>query len=210
MYQSLIRPIITYACPIWFNISPSYMQKLRIFERKCLRSCTKLYRSSHSNYIKYVSNKKLYNAANIIRIDNFIIHLIRRHILRCTKCTVNNLIMGPCFPNDVYIVQCLNTGFVPPEAFIYLDKNGYIQNQDQVPLFYHRLRRATVKRVSLDTHGNDIYKYDCSISLRDSSNAGRNNYWWLEQYHSFPYYLFNFGLFLLFFPSSLFHFIILN
>lgn len=79
----IIRPIITYDCPIWFNISPSYMEKLRLFERKYLRACTPKYRSSESNFQKYISNKKLYETANTIRIDNFIICLIRNHIVRC-------------------------------------------------------------------------------------------------------------------------------
>ena len=35
-YMALIRPIITYGCPIWFNVSASTMEKIRVFERKCL------------------------------------------------------------------------------------------------------------------------------------------------------------------------------
>ena len=38
MYHTLMRQILTYGCQIWFNISPSYMEKLKVFERKCLRS----------------------------------------------------------------------------------------------------------------------------------------------------------------------------
>ena len=33
-YQTLIRPIITYGCPIWYNIPASLMGKIRIFEKK--------------------------------------------------------------------------------------------------------------------------------------------------------------------------------
>lgn len=33
-YQLLIRPIITYGCPIWYNISASQMEKIRLFERR--------------------------------------------------------------------------------------------------------------------------------------------------------------------------------
>ena len=50
MYQTLIRPILTYGCQICFNISPSYMEKLRVFERKCLRSWTYLFRMLNSCY----------------------------------------------------------------------------------------------------------------------------------------------------------------
>ena len=56
VYQTLIRPKITYGCPIWFNISPSNMEKLRVFERKCLRTCVSKFRSSECNYVRYISN----------------------------------------------------------------------------------------------------------------------------------------------------------
>lgn len=37
-YMVLIRPIISYCGEIWFNIGPSVMEKLRAFERNCLRA----------------------------------------------------------------------------------------------------------------------------------------------------------------------------
>ena len=58
-YQTLIRPIITYGCPIWYNIPASLMEKIRIFERKCIRACLSIYGSEHSGYRKYVKNKKI-------------------------------------------------------------------------------------------------------------------------------------------------------
>lgn len=44
-YQSLIRPIITYGCSIWFNINATQMEQLRVFERRCLRACLGKYRN---------------------------------------------------------------------------------------------------------------------------------------------------------------------
>lgn len=44
-YKSLIRPILTYGCQIWFNICVGTMGKIRIFERKCIRACLGKYRS---------------------------------------------------------------------------------------------------------------------------------------------------------------------
>ena len=122
------------------------MEKIRLFERKCLRACTRLYRTSSSNYLKYVSNQKLYNESNIIRINNFIISLIRNNIVRATSNNVNNLIMAPYYSSDLYIMETLKTGFVPPEAFLFLDKMGYIQNQCKIPIFYHNYRRANIKK----------------------------------------------------------------
>ena len=134
-FIKLIHPILTYGCQIWFNISPSYMEKLRVFERKCLRSCTYLFRMPNSNYIKLFSNKILYQKAKLSQIDNFIIHLIRNHIIRCLDCYDNNLILANYYADHEYVKKCLQSGYVPPEAFLYLDGNGFIQNEVWIPIF---------------------------------------------------------------------------
>ncbi|CAG5071808.1 Protein of unknown function, partial [Cotesia congregata] len=91
-YQLLVRPILTYAAPIWWNSNPTTMEKLRAFERRCLRACTGLYRASKSNYQKFVSNEKLYEAADIPRIDNFIIKLVRDYFAKLPE--INNEIIN--------------------------------------------------------------------------------------------------------------------
>lgn len=68
VYKQIIRPIITYGFPIWFNISSKQMEKLRTFERKCLRYCINFRRHPGNNY-KYISNKTLYEKCKINRID---------------------------------------------------------------------------------------------------------------------------------------------
>lgn len=180
LYKALVRPIITYGCAIWFNISPSYMEKIRKFERKCLRSCTSLNKSSQSNYTKFISNKKLYNSANISRIDNFIIKLIRNHILKCMECNINNLISAPYYSDDLYISNTLISGYVPPEAFIYLDKNGYIQNEEGIPIFYHLFRRASNKSFNIDIINSNELRYDTSIAELDRREGNMSRYWWIS------------------------------
>ena len=76
----LIRPILTYACPIWFNLSASYMEKLRLLERKVIRASLFKYRSERDGFMKKVSNYELLNEAAIPRIDCFIINPVRRYI----------------------------------------------------------------------------------------------------------------------------------
>ncbi|XP_015438037.1 PREDICTED: RNA-directed DNA polymerase from mobile element jockey-like, partial [Dufourea novaeangliae] len=78
-YKTLIRPILTYGCQIWFNIFAGTMEKLRVFERKCIRACLGKYRSPESNYTKLISNYKLYEEAMLVRIDFFMVKLIRDH-----------------------------------------------------------------------------------------------------------------------------------
>lgn len=90
-YQLLIRPIISYAAPIWWNISASYMEKIRIFERKCIRTCLKLYRSRETNYKKHISNEVLYNLDDIPRIDNYTIKITRDYFEKMPKIDNNEL-----------------------------------------------------------------------------------------------------------------------
>lgn len=161
LYQSLIRPILTYGCQIWFNVSPSYMEKLRKFERQCLRN----------------------NAAKISRIDNFIIHLIRNHIRKSCDCFENNLLMAALYVNDKYITETLQNGYVPPEAFVYLDKEGFIQNEMGIPIFFHIYRRANVKAVASNQLTIENKRFDTSIfredmNIRPNLNIGK--YWWLH------------------------------
>lgn len=181
MYQSLIRPIITYACPIWFNISPSFMEKLRVFERKCLRTCTSLYRTPQSDYKKYIDNKMLYTKANITRIDNCIIQLIRNHIIRCTLCEDNNLIKAPYFALDNYILNTVTKGYVPPESFIFLDKQKYMQNENGIPVFYHIYRRATDKSIQFHSLNSITKRFNTSVSDKDILLATKSTkFWWLS------------------------------
>jgi len=181
MYQALVRPIITYGCPIWFNISPSYMERIRKFERKCLRACTSLFRNPQSHYTKYVSNEKLYKEANIIRIDNFIIELIRNYIKRCTSFKGNNLILAPYYTSEEYISNSLQTGFVPAEAFLYLDKIKLIQDQNGTPIFYHNFRRANKKTVIFTSSNNIRFNTNIGNSWVLTNKKRKNKkHWWLE------------------------------
>ena len=147
-YQSLIRPILTYGCPTWFNISSSLMEKLRVFERKCLRILSlNKYRKPETEFKYYISNNKLYNESNVIRIDNFIIHLIRKHYSRAADNIINSNISHPIFTDEVYIKKILKNQFIPPESFIYLDKLNFIQDSNNIPIFYHINRRSTNKEI---------------------------------------------------------------
>lgn len=97
-YMLLVRPILTHGCLVWYNVGPTIMEKLRAFERKCLRACTGLYRSEETNY----------NAANIPRLDNFIIKLTRDYLI----------ISSSIYPNDEYYIKKLSfQGIFRPKLF---------------------------------------------------------------------------------------------
>jgi len=186
-YQTLIRPIITYGCAIWYNITDGKMENMRKFERACLRSCTGKFFSKSSGYTKFKKTIEVYNIANIGRIDNHIIKLTRNHCLRSSMDTMNNLIYGPFYDiNAIFYQKIKKTGYIPPEYFVELDKEGLIQDlNSNIPLLYH------VHRIRMDkmiNYANDIFvkenqllKHDMRIPKRDIINEGkvRKKYWWL-------------------------------
>jgi len=184
-YQLLIRPIITYGCPIWYNISASLMEKIRIFERKCLRACMNMYRSAESEHIKYISNQKLYEKANIPRIDNFVINLTREHFLQANRVKQNSLIYCALYPNPMYHNRTISTGYIPPEAFIYLDQKGYIQDDKGVPLIYHFPRHNSNKKLEYPQFSNSEdmnipWKYSMALPNKEKlkKHKERMKYWW--------------------------------
>lgn len=183
-YISLIRPILLYACPIWFNISPLYMEKLRIFERKCLRICLNKFLRVNAYSKKNVSNKVVYGEADIHRIDAQIIRQIRNYIQRSSENRTNSLIFGPYYPHDEYFKTCILKGNVPPEAFVYLDKEGYILDSSGIPIIYH-IHRKTSDKTFLHNKNNfteENLRFNTDMPDRDIESFSKSwkNYWWLK------------------------------
>ena len=61
IYKEIIRSILGYAFPCWFNVSSAQMERLRIFQRYILRICSGLNRqtfNSNLTFRKRISNKK--------------------------------------------------------------------------------------------------------------------------------------------------------
>lgn len=185
-YLTLVRPVLTYGCAIWFNLSASQMEKIRIFERKCLRACTGLNRTASSNYEHYVTNEVMYAAAAVPRIDTVIVRLIRNHIVRSASHGENPWVSQPFYPNDGYFEKTLTTGFIPPEAFVYLDRNGLILDSAGDPVMYHIHRRATDKRIeyppnlTVGAPGFDWrYSRARAIDIKRDEKE-KSWYWWLR------------------------------
>lgn len=183
-YQLLVRPIITYGCEIWYNVGASVMEEIRVFERRCLRACMNLYRTPNSNYQKYYSNSTLYNAAGINRIDNFMLKLIRNYFACVSQITINSLIFPIAYPDENYIKKTLTSGYIPPEAFIYLDKHGYTQNNQAVPILYHVPRHRANKSITYSPLSSEILlKYSTAVSEKDKlelNEMDKKKIWWLE------------------------------
>ena len=166
-YLCLIRPIITYACPVWFNTSASAMEKIRLFERKCLRTSLNFFRND--DHKKFSKNTLVYQKAKTIRIDIFILKLIRNHIKNAIYNKSNPLIHEPFQQPDCLYRSRLENGFISPELFKFLDEKGYIFNKNGIPIIYHISRDSRNKKITYvpnRINTNDLI-YDYSLNITD-------------------------------------------
>ncbi|KAI4484398.1 hypothetical protein M0802_013093 [Mischocyttarus mexicanus] len=148
-YQLLIRPLLTYAAPVLWNMGSTVMEKYRRLERSVFRFCIRTHRTAESDYKKYVSNTKIYNLANITRVDCFIIKLFRNNYANYPK--INNPIINKfCCPDEDDFAAICNSGYIPPELFTLCDKHGLIQNENNLTFLYHIKRHCTDKTINME------------------------------------------------------------
>lgn len=76
LYKQLIRPIITYAFPVWYTISKTYLKKLAIFERKMLRVCTGLRYDPIRR--RHVRSSQLYEEAKVKPLERYMVELYQK------------------------------------------------------------------------------------------------------------------------------------
>ena len=134
------------------------MEKIRIFERKCIRACLSIYRSEYSGYKKYVKNKKIYDLVNIHHIDCHILKLTRNHFAQAAKIKENSLIFGYLFPNDSYYKNTLITGYIsPPPRSFSIPRRKKLSPRS---IIYHIKRKIGIKSIlyeeNLDGRTADI------------------------------------------------------
>ncbi|XP_015121189.1 uncharacterized protein LOC107043975 [Diachasma alloeum] len=161
-YLILVRPLLTYAAPVWWNTGVAQMEKIRRFERQCLRAALKLYRTQESDYLLSVSNKSLYNEAEIPRIDNFIIELTRNYnqgLGGIKNQTIESLVNV----DPTYVSQAAATGYFLPQSFTYFDRLGNTQDANNIPTIYHRSRHKTNKALPLNSDELGRTKYSTAI-----------------------------------------------
>lgn len=127
-YKQLIRPIILYGFPSWFDVSSHQMERIRRIERVCIRACTNTTRYDRLN------NSELYKLADINRIDR---ELTKRLLNFLNKNTDHCPIIRRCFDFDADHLQDARTFYKPPYYMKLLqDRNLLLQNGSL--MFYHR------------------------------------------------------------------------
>ena len=113
---------------------------------------------------------------------------IRNHFSRAINNRHNSLINGITIQTDTYIDKARQNGYIPPEVFIFLDKKGYIQNENNIPIIYQNTRRKKQEtslkyEPKLINHNQLIFstnipKGDCTVKAIISRS--NNKYPWVE------------------------------
>lgn len=186
LYMLLVRPILTYAAPVWWNFNHTNAERLRCLERRCLRACLGLYRSQSSDWQHYISNIVIYNKAEIPRIDNLIIKITREYFAKLPN--INNELLRPISQrNDTAASGEFASRYVSPQAFLSCDGRGLIQDELNIPWIYHWRRNKADKRIALtlddSLYETDKFKHSTKIPDRDLYDFYRlkfAKYWWLS------------------------------
>ena len=76
LYKLLIRPVLTYAAPVWSETSSSNYRHLQILQSKCLRVI--------GNYPRYTPISHLHSALNLEPIHKFIYRLKDKFFNNCS------------------------------------------------------------------------------------------------------------------------------
>ena len=133
-YKQLIRPIISYGFAIWSDISSHQMERLRLFERKCIRACINYKRQPGSKY--HFSNDILYDESSIERIDRFLVN--NAIIYLKSTYSHHNSIINNCgkFP----IIHSLDSSykFKPAHTLLHLSQANRLYDKDNKLIYYHR------------------------------------------------------------------------
>jgi hypothetical protein len=69
IYKSFIRPILTYACPVFINSALCHLNKLQLFQNKVLRMILNV------NWFDFKSVNEIHNTANMPLVTDFISRL---------------------------------------------------------------------------------------------------------------------------------------
>lgn len=135
-YKQLIRPIITYGFPTWFNAPKTRIEKIKTLERNCLRQCVNFIRTPDE--YKYISNSELYSRSNVIPIDSHMFGL-------CEKFVGNlQFIENPLIERIVegqnrfqYFDRCLQSKrYLPVSGLTYYIAKGLVWQNDSELRFY--------------------------------------------------------------------------
>lgn len=118
MYTQLIRPVYTYAFPVWCSASATTWKNLFGFERRCLRSVTGLWQRFDTPELKYHPNATLYKRSMMKRS-------LSSHFLRLTE-RIHDGLVG----HDNPFINSFLADLSPITAPILINPLNFVQAPD--------------------------------------------------------------------------------
>lgn len=134
-YKTIIRPILCYASPIWANpsfTSSAQMERVRVSERKTLRSTTNTRRKRGD--FRFANNSTLYRRAETPRIDKFVAKQSVNFIDRCSSNDDNSI------QALAHFTQSHDPKYLPVSFWAKWDENNKLMENDEI-LIFNRGRR---------------------------------------------------------------------
>lgn len=141
-YKQLIRPILSFGFPTWAGISSHQMERIRIFERKCLRACLN-YRKPLDTH-KSIRNSELYATSEMTRIDSFLIN----NTIKIFDNWPTSELLQSCVQHDPTTLDDSRTPYQPPWLIQHLMLTDQLY-QDSTPLIYHKRHRINTRHLGL-------------------------------------------------------------
>lgn len=129
IYKQLVRPILSYAFPIWFNVSRQQIRAISILERKCLRKCIN-FKGPSLNDNKYISNSKLYDQTKITPIVEHLMNMSIKQLQN--KIDHHNPLIKSMF--DVNTTHCKR--YRPPQFLVQANNEQMIYTAENNVKFY--------------------------------------------------------------------------
>lgn len=147
-YKAVIRPVMTYACPIWLLVTPSLMDRLKTVELHVLQSVHRKWRrrGTYRNY----SYRYLVEVSKIPAVDYFVINRTRRYLMRLAGSGVGTVnLSDPDWASELKHVRQFK---FKPETFMFLDALGLIVDFVDRIRFYNLDRHGRSSTFDLNKH----------------------------------------------------------
>ncbi|KAI8122725.1 RNA-directed DNA polymerase from mobile element jockey [Lucilia cuprina] len=123
LYKVAIRPVLTYAFPIWFTISPVVAKDLEIFERSILRKCLG---KNFRNPTRRFPNSYIYENSDITPLCTYALTLQKRFVEHLEF--HDNHLMIEIFESERYS-DWNNSTYLSPIGIVNLDHDAISHSQ---------------------------------------------------------------------------------
>lgn len=137
LYKTSIRPVFLYGFPIWFNVSPTIIKEMEIFERKIIRFCIG---KNFESFCKRYSNIYIYNQSKITPIGLYVCDILNKFISRLS--IHNNNFIIHIF-NDQRNFSWSNINYLSPIGYINEVPTNFNLNLNLCANFYKKSTQGT-------------------------------------------------------------------